>query len=78
MERTLFDQAEASAKVGQRIRTRVEFSGVPQGATGQVVKADASGAGYTLAIEWDLAERRAKPLVDWFTKIEYERLLEEI
>ncbi len=73
----LFDQATALRKVGQRIRTQMAFSGVPQGTFGQVIQADAKDGGYTLAIQWELPER-AKPLVDWFSRAEYERFLREL
>jgi len=126
--RRYFSQAEAEAKVGKRIQTRVEFSGVPKGSTGTVINADPAGTArvghipqniYDVAIQWDgkmiqkaLAEltnrleqvdenenpieRYAqceqlldeadwllfidadKPLVDWFTKDEYERYLDEL
>ncbi len=76
--RVLFDHTTALGKVGRRIRTLVEFSGIPQGTTGQVIQAEPSGAGYTLAIQWELPERRARPLVDWFSRSEYERFLVEI
>jgi hypothetical protein len=42
-----------------------------------VIQADPGEGGYTLAIQWDLPGR-AKPLVDWFTKSEYEQFLVEI
>lgn len=77
LERVLFPEAEAKSKVGKQIRTQVEFSGIPEGTTGRVVRVEGGGAGFTLGIEWDL-EERAKPLVDWFTKAEFERFLEEI
>lgn len=77
-ERVLFNQPTALGKVGRRIRTLVEFSGVPRGTTGQVIQADPSGSGYTLAIQWELPEYRARPLVDWFSRSEYERFLREI
>ncbi len=77
-ERVLFDQATALGKVGRRIRTLVEFSGVPRATTGQVIQADPTGPGYTLAIQWELPEHRARPLVDWFSRSEYERFLVEI
>lgn len=77
-QRLLFDRESAAGKVGQRVRTLVEFSGVPRGTIGQVIQADPGHGGYTLAIQWELPERRAKPLVDWFTKNEYARFLEEV
>ncbi len=77
-ERVLFDQPTAQGKIGRRIRTLAEFSGVPRGTIGQVIQADPSGPGYTLAIQWELPEHRARPLVDWFSRSEYERFLVEI
>lgn len=68
--RELFDQPTALGKVGRRIRTLVEFSGVPRGTTGQVIQADPSGPGYTLAIQWEPPEHRARPLGDWFSQSE--------
>ena len=105
--REYFSQAEAKAKVGQRIQTRVEFSGVPQGTTGRVISADEAGWAkppfgrgevvYDVAIQWDLMQpepfadlvipagaepylhiQTGKPLVDWFTRDEYERYLDEL
>lgn len=69
-----FTPAEARAKVGQRIRTRVPFSGVPKGTTGTVLEPDDELV--TLPIQWDLPGR-TRPLVDWFSRWEYERYLEE-
>jgi len=107
IRRQYFSQAEAEAKVGTRIRTLVEFSGVPVGTTGRVISADQAGWAkppfgreeevYDVAIQWDLPRpkpfadlvipagaepyihiRTGKPLVDWFTKDEYERYLDEL
>ena len=105
--RQYFTQAEAEAKVGHHIQTRVEFSGVPIGTTGSVISADEAGwakppfghaeKAYDLAIQWDLPQPEAladlvisadadphihiqtgKPLVDWFTKDEYKKYLDEL
>jgi hypothetical protein len=80
-----FSEEEALTKVGKRIQTGVEFSGVPRGSVGRVIRADRATGGFDLAIAWDLpSEVRAfradptKPLVDWFTKDEYERFLDEL
>jgi hypothetical protein len=82
MERKRFTEAEARAKVGKRIRTRVEFSGVPKGTTGRVVVADAMREGFDVAIEWELPSRpfgtQRRRLRDWFDKFEFEKHLEEI
>lgn len=77
-ERILFDESTALTKVGQRIKTLVGFSGVPRGTLGEIIRTDKSGEGYTLAIQWELPEHCGKPLVDWFTRGEYERYLEEL
>jgi hypothetical protein len=106
VEREYFSREEAEAKVGRRIRTRVAWSGVPEGTTGAVVKADPAGTSkplfeaavetFDVAIQWDLPREPlqirqgliegegvlmitgGKPLVDWFTKSEYECYLEEL
>ena len=95
-----FTKSEAEPLVGKRIRTLVRFSGVPEGTTGIVIRADSAGRvkigdrvaeEFDLAIQWDLpgsveaplagavplgaSVRAGKPLVDWFTKDEYERYL---
>src|SRR5205809_8131985 len=69
---------EAVAQLGRRIRTQVEFSGVPAGTAGIVVRVDPAGTqgAYTIGIQWQL-DGRQQPLVDWFTKSEYERFLKE-
>lgn len=91
MERKYFTKAEAAAKVGKRIRTLVEFSGVSKWTTGRVVRVDEAGNGYDLVIQWDLPTeppaiitgesitvvQTGKPLVDWFSKEEYEKFLTE-
>lgn len=73
-ENKYFIQEESLVKIGKRIRTDVEFSGVAKGTEGIVSEADASG---TVAIVWDMPERQ-KPLMDWFSKTEYEKYLTEI
>ena len=40
MERRYFSRREADELVGMRVRTLVEFSGVPKGTRGLVVRAD--------------------------------------
>lgn len=79
MEREYFSQGEALAKVGHKIRTLIEFSGVPKGTTGIVL--EPNDRLVSLPIQWDLPERPygaySKPLVDWFSKDEYEKFLEE-
>jgi hypothetical protein len=108
-EREYFSFDEAQAKVGRRIKTLVEWSGVPKDTTGQVIRFDPAGQTkppfgearetFDVAIQWDLPRaqplaelvipgdapnnpyihiRTGKPLVDWFTKSEYEEYLEEL
>ena len=106
IEREYFTQEEAEAKVGHRIRTRVAWSGVPEGTTGAVVRADPAGPSkppfgevvdtFYVAIQWELPREPlqirqgvigdepvlmitgGKPLLDWFSKDEYERYLDEL
>lgn len=77
MTNRYFDQETALGKVGTRIKTLVAFSGIAAGTFGQVIQADPTEGGYTLAIQWELPGR-AKPLVDWFSREEYERFLREV
>ena len=58
-----FDQPPARAVVGRRTRSQVEVSEIPQGTTGQVIRADPVGSGYPFAIQWELPEHRTRPLV---------------
>ena len=77
--RNYFSREAAQALIGQHIRSLVEFSGVPKGTTGKVIRADKTAYedSYNVGIEWDLPYRH-KPLVDWFSRDEYYRFLEEI
>jgi hypothetical protein len=108
-ERENFYFDEAQAKVGRKVKTLVEWSGVPKNTSGRVIRADPAGKikspfgeaqeVFDVAIEWDLPRRQpwaemvipgeaptepyihirtGNPLVDWFTKAEYEQYLEEI
>lgn len=108
-EREYFTFDEAKAKIGRRVKTLVEFSGVPKDTIGQVIRADPAGQTkppfgearevFDIAIQWDLPHpepfaelvipgdtpndpyifiRPGQPLVDWFTRAEYEQYLEEL
>jgi len=70
-----FTPAEAAAKVGKRMRTRIAFSGVPRGTSGTVLEPDDRLV--SLPIQWHLPGR-TEPLVDWSSESEYERYLEEL
>ena len=76
MTQTAFTRAQAQAKVGTRVRTRVAFAGVPEGAVGTIISADRVIDGYDVQVAWGGSGRRT-PWVDWLTKEEYEvRLIE--
>lgn len=74
-----FSHKEAESLIGKRIRTNMEFAGVPKGTGGFVVRADRSASDdkYDVGIQWELPNE-LKPLVDWFSRDEYYRFLEEI
>jgi hypothetical protein len=104
-ERKYFTRAEAETLVGRRIRSLVDFSGVPKGTSGRVTRVDPAGQSkppfgeavevFSVAIQWDLPRRQPLiaagtadgepfvfvdtgiPLVDWFSKDEYDRYLME-
>lgn len=77
--RNYFSGKAARALIGRCVRTLVEFSGVPTGTIGKVIRADptADVDNYNVGIEWDMPHRH-KPLVDWFSRDEYDRFLEEL
>lgn len=77
MAQTAFTKAEAQAKVGLRVRTRVAFAGVPEGALGTIISADRVIDGYDVEVEWGQLRSRT-PWVDWLTKVEYEARLVEL
>ena len=73
-----FAEEEARAKLGQRVKTLVEFPGLPKGATGTV--ADIFHVGddlFEVIVKWDIPPPN-KTCGDWFTKREYTFFLEEI
>jgi len=78
---THFTYSGALDKQGKKIRTLQEFSGVPAGTTGTVTgmyhRFSSKENNYGLDISWDLPDR-LRPLVDGFSKDEYEEFLEEI
>jgi hypothetical protein len=73
-----FSLEDALAQLGQRRRTQVKFPWAPKGTTGTVIQVDTGigPQGCTVAIEWDVLE--AKPVLDWFTKDEYDAWLEKV
>lgn len=75
-----FSRQEADSKIGKTIVSLREFSGVPEETKGEVIGVDKIGKlpeEWDVKIQWDLP-RRLNPLVDWFTKGEYERYLKEV
>jgi hypothetical protein len=77
MRRTALTRAEAQAKVGRRVRTRVAFAGAPEGAWGTIVRVDRVIDGYDVEVAWGWSGRRT-PWIEWFTKAEYEAPLIEV
>ena len=72
-----FTKCEASEKMGRRIRTNVDFSGVTRGTEGVVVEIYSHQyprKNWGVIIRWDLTRK----LNDGFSKTEYETYLEEI
>lgn len=62
IERRRFSELEAQSKLGQRIRSLVEFSGVPKGTTGRVAEINLlEKQGWEVVIEWDLP--RPQPVI---------------
>jgi hypothetical protein len=74
---TAFTKAEAQAKVGTRVRSRIAFAGVPRGAVGTIIRVDRVIDGYDVEVAWVWAGRRP-PWIDWVTKAEYEAHLIEL
>jgi hypothetical protein len=77
MAQTAFTRAEAQAKVGRRVRTRIAFAEVPEEAVGTVIRVDRVIDGYDVEVAWVWAGRRT-PWIEWFTKAEYEAHLSEV
>jgi hypothetical protein len=77
MARTAFTRAEAQAKVGLRVRSRMAGAGVPAGVLGTITSAERVIDGYDVEVAWERAGRHT-PCSDWFTKDEYEACLMEL
>jgi hypothetical protein len=81
---TYYEREEANSKIGKKIRTLHEFSGVPEGTTGTVLNAYKVTEyppknRYGLTIQWDLLNLDGiyQPILDGFSKDEYEQFLQE-
>jgi hypothetical protein len=72
-----FTRAQAQAKVGRQVRTRIAFAEVPAGALGTVVRVDRVVDGYDLEVAW-VWSGHPTPWIEWFTKAEYEAHLIEV
>jgi hypothetical protein len=77
MKHHYFTVEDALSVLGQRRRARVRFPWAPKGTLGTVTQIDIGAGlpGCTVAIEWDVLQM--KPFIDWFTKDEYDALLEK-
>jgi hypothetical protein len=77
MRQTAFTRAEARAKVGRRVRTRVAFAGVLKGALGTILRVDHVIDGDDVEIAWGRAGRRP-PWINSVTMAEDEAHLMEL
>jgi hypothetical protein len=77
MAHVSFTRAEAQAKVGTQVRTRIAFAGIPEGALGTIIRVDCVIDGYDVEVAWVWSGRRT-PWIEWFTKAEYEAHLIEV
>ena len=75
-----FSHQEASSKIGKIVVSLRGFSGVHEETKGTVIGIDKMGRypeEWDVKIQWDIPGK-LKPLVDWFTKGEYEMYLKEV
>jgi len=75
-EREYFTKQEAQYKVGKTIQAKIELASVPEGTVGIVLQPTDSLV--SLPIQWELPDRLNHPLIDWFSKQDYERFLIEL
>jgi hypothetical protein len=75
MQGERFTESEAAAKVGKIVRSLIAFCAVPKDTAGTVIGLVALAGGFSVIIEWDGS---GTPFRDWFSKDEYERMLEEV
>src|SRR4029434_2105174 len=86
-----FTREEAAEKQGVMVQTHVAIFDIPKGTCGTVVHSATTDDGYSVAIAWQFTPDRphghdcgadldppADPIIDWFTKNEYERYLTEL
>lgn len=73
---TRFTATEAREKISQRVRSLIEFAGVPKGTSGVVVDVhEFDSDKFDVVVEWDLPNRER--LRDRFAKGPYEEFLWE-
>jgi len=73
-----FPLREAARKLGRFVRSRCPLSFVKSGTFGRVVNLQQTFNGeYAVVVQWNVPFRY-KPPLDWFTRNEYEALLEEV
>ncbi len=71
---TRFTATEAREKVGHRVRSLIEFAGVPKGTEGVVIDVHEFGVDkFDVVVEWDLPRR--ENLRDRFAKEPYGEFL---
>lgn len=79
---TYFTEDEAKEKVGKEIKTRYAFAGVPEGSAGKVTGIFeipfSSVNRFGVYVTWRIPNAPSIPMIDGFSKDEYEQFLEEI
>lgn len=69
MAQTAFTKAEARAKVGRWMQTRIAFAGVPEGVIDTITGIGRVIDGDDVEVAWGGAER-CVPWVDWWMKVD--------
>lgn len=75
---TRFNKAEAEARLGRMVRTKIAIDGVPAGATGHVMQIDEMElGGFDLIVEWHVLVH-GKRQHNWFSRDNYDQQLIEV
>jgi len=78
MSEQYFSESEAAEKIGKSVRSLRDFSDIPTGTTGTVLRSYKHSNGEIgIDIQWNLPGRRT-PLIDGFSKDEYNQFLVEV
>jgi len=73
-----FGKKEAESKLGTKVRSRIAIDGIPAGVAGHVMQLDEiERNGFDLIVEWSILVQ-GKRQHNWFSRDEYERLIDEI